>query len=265
MPKKPVLSFGSRGDFTSGRLPEGDYEITDAKVLHTDYDGKADAVACVVRLTFKEDDGEAEYDQMYSVGPGSEFAPGEEPEGDTIIAIDKRTTLNKSSNFYLLMESLWNTGWPEAGPRALSNDVSELVSTRVTLAEKPQPKRIGLVGSEGKTIMLVEKILKLPWEKGKGKAAVPAKGPRAPAKAKAKEAEEGGEENALAEVLMAVIDKPVSRAKARVLVMKHLAASKRKDAPEILALFDDEDTLAEAIEAAGLEMEDEEIRPEMKY
>lgn len=187
--------------------------------------GEVVAKTTALRVTYVDDDDQ-EMEQQYSVTDPERFIPS--ADGKTLVAIGSAQNLSKSSNFYLLMNALINSGFPE---NKLSGDVSVLDGLYTYNIGLPEPKRVGLARQvvEGETVRervlsVPSKILSLPWEKkGKGKGAKAAAS-AAPA--------EDVTEKALAFVGK-VIDAaggPVSRQDLAVKLFKDLAKDPDKDA-----------------------------------
>jgi hypothetical protein len=166
-----------------------------------DYKTKAgDVVAttCALRINYVDDDGQ-EFEQQYSVSDPERFIPSQ--DGKTLVAVGSAEVLSKSSNFYVLMNALVNAGFPE---NRLEDDVSTLDGLITYNIGMPMPKRAGLASSEPaeggreRILSVPDRVIKLPWEKGKGKAA--------PAKAKAPATDEGDDEEVTEAALAFVAD-----------------------------------------------------------
>jgi len=195
---------------------------------YTKKDGTVVATTTAAEIAYKDDDGQ-EFVQNYSVGDPERFLPSE--DGKTLVQVGASEALSKSSNFYLLINSLINAGFPE---NKLSDDISTLDGLYTYNIGLPEPKRAGLqrAVAEGevqreKVISVPSQVLRLPWEKGKGK-------PAAKAPAAATE-EEGNDEDATAKTLDFVanhLDEEgnTTRQKLAVAVFKELAKDPDKDA-----------------------------------
>ena len=190
-----------------------------------DYGGKAPATTAA-KVVYVDDDGQ-EFEQQYSVGDPERFMPSQ--DGKTLVAVGVAMALSKSSNFYLLINSLINAGFPE---NKLSEDLSTLDGLYTYNIGLPEPKRAGLakaVASDQtreKIISVPSQILRLPWEKGKGAAV---------AKASATGVEEGDEDAIAAKAVAFVAnhlgeDGSTTRQNLAVAVFKDLAKDPDKDA-----------------------------------
>jgi len=151
-----------------------------------DYTTKSgEIVATTVAAAIKYvDDDKNEYTQQYSVGDPARFTVSE--DGKTL---ESDATPSKSSNFYLLINALFNCGAPETILDA--GDISVLDGLKTHNIGLPEPKRSGLARTpavEGqpvreRVISVPDQIITAPWDKagkgkttGKGKAAAAGNG-----------------------------------------------------------------------------------------
>lgn len=141
-----------------GAVADGVYLIKDIEAKMFDYGGKAEAVPAIC-VTYHSDDG-VETGQFYSAGNGAKL----HPSGD-----GKRfEVIGKNSNAFQWIGSILNAGFPKD---KVDDDVTVFKGTRVLVESKAQPKRTGLKDqTEGKTIVLVSKILALPGAKSAPKS-----------------------------------------------------------------------------------------------
>jgi len=188
-----------------------------------DYAGKAPKPTTAGRVTYVDDDGQ-EFVQQYSVGDPERFMPS--ADGKTLVATGQAQNLSKSSNFYILLNALINAGFPE---NKLSEDISDLDGLYTYNIGLPEPKRSGLArqaeeGARERVISVPSQIIRLPWEKSKGKTV---------AKTTASEEET---DDGIAELAMAFVashldsDNTTTRQKLAVAVFKDLAKDPNKDA-----------------------------------
>ncbi len=247
------------GDFVEGGVVPVDRNLLWEKVRfvlfnYTKKDGTVVATTTAAEVSYKDDGGQ-EFVQDYSVGDPERFIPSR--DGKTLEAIGESQALSKSSNFYLLINSLINAGFPES---KLSEDISLLDGLYTYNIGLPEPKRVGLVrqATEGeqvreRVISVPSQILRLPWEKGKGKAAV-----RTPVAAGTDEEGEAAiTEKALAFVADHLDESgSTTRQKLAVAVFKDLAKDPDKDAIASL-IFSPE--FAAALLANGYTVSDEDI------
>ena len=160
-------------------------EWVDVKFVMFDYAGKAQAVPAL-SVGLKDVDTDEVVEQCWSMGKASDWMPA--PDGKSLIKVGKADSLGKNSNGMLLLTSLLNAGFDEA---KISDDITVLSGMVAHMIRVPAPERKGLaktVSAEGReqTILIVDKIERMPWEKPEkgAKAGVAGKG-----KGKAKTAE----------------------------------------------------------------------------
>ena len=107
--------------------------------------------------------------QFWSAGNADDWTPSK--NGKKLIATGKATKLSKSSNFYILLNSLVEAKFPE---NKMEDDVSIYDGMKCNMVRVPAPERKGLQQKERKydpTILVVDSIITFPWEaeeKGKG-------------------------------------------------------------------------------------------------
>lgn len=167
-----------------GLIQDEDLIVTGAQFTIFDYNGKAPAVPALELVLHREEEGGGAVKQYYSVGKLTDWQPTEDGKG--IAVIGKAEGISLDSNFGHFSLKLVNAGFPE---NKLLLDISVLVGLKAHFMREPAPKRSGLKreGGEGRedTILVPDKILKLPWEadkekKGQGKtsfSSAPAPGP----------------------------------------------------------------------------------------
>jgi len=171
----------SPDDMVAGGLMD-DVDVTwkGARFALWDYGGKVPTPVPALKLTLVGADGE-EHEQYYSTGAAKDWSPS--PDGKMLIPLSG-ASLRSTTNFAMLMQSIWNT---QQFPRdRLSNDISVFEGIVAHMIQVAAPKRKGLAPKmvDGKeveaTVLVVDKIIKLPWEgdaqqakagKGKGKSA----------------------------------------------------------------------------------------------
>ncbi len=223
-------------DFVEGGIVHVDKNLAWEKcrfvlVDYTKKDGTVVATTTAAEIAYKDDEGQ-EFVQDYSVGDPERFLPSS--DGKTLIASGEAPALSKSSNFSLLMNALINAGFPE-NRLPESGDISVLDGLYTYNIGLPEPKRAGLarpVVAAGETtrervISVPSQILRLPWEKGKGKT----KATQVPVTETGED--EGGDvsEKALAFVAAHLDGNgATTRQKLAVDVFKHLAKDPDKDA-----------------------------------
>ncbi len=200
---------------------------------YTKKDGTVVATTTAAQVDYKDDDG-FEFEQQYSVGDPERFLPSD--DGKTLVASGDAQSVSKSSNFSLLMSALINAGFPE-NRLPESGDISVLDGLYTYNIGLPEPKRTGLarVATAGepqreRVISVPSQILRLPWEKGKGKAATKT---AAPVGTEGEGEDDGEDVSAKALVFVAGHldeDGNTTRQKLAVAAFKDLAKDPDKDA-----------------------------------
>jgi hypothetical protein len=161
-----------------GFLDDADVTILGSRFTVWDYQGKGEPTVAL-KVSMQADGDEQVHEQYYSAGRPDKFQPTE--DGKTIEPLGGATGLNVSTNALAFLTSLVNAGFPED---RLGEDASVLEGAVVHVNQVAQPKRPGLKDQkDGKTYLMVTKIIRLPWEAAPHKAAPAAKG--APATKKA--------------------------------------------------------------------------------
>ncbi|MBW2622640.1 MAG: hypothetical protein JRD68_07020 [Deltaproteobacteria bacterium] len=152
--------------------------VKEARFVLFDYINKAGEKVgnstCAAALTLVTDEG-VESIQHYSAADPARFQPSS--DGKSIVPVGEATAINKSSNFYVLMNALVSAGFDES---KLGADISVLDGLYAFWIGVPEPSRPGLVRTEeqkarGPRIIAVPgNILSMPGEKkpagGKGAA-----------------------------------------------------------------------------------------------
>lgn len=146
--------------------------VKESRFVLFDYQGKAPQVTAA-RLVLLDDDG-IEAVQHYSVADPTRFVPSQ--DGKSLVAVGTASAINKSSNFHILMENLVSAGFPE---NKLGKDISAIEGLYAYWIGVPEPTRAGLQrtpeqAARQRVIPVPSQILRLPWEKGKGKTATKA-------------------------------------------------------------------------------------------
>lgn len=157
-----------------GLLDDEDVKIVDAKFTMFDYGGKAQPVPALMLSLDRMDDTEP-IAQYWSMGKALDWIPSD--DGKELVPIGRATQLTAGSNGMWLLTSAINAGMPES---KLGDDISIFKGMECHVNRVAAPVRKGLQQKEGKTILVITKIHKLPWDKtaakGKGKTAAKGKG-----------------------------------------------------------------------------------------
>lgn len=230
-----------------GLLDDINATVKEARFEIFDYQGKGTA-APSMRFTLALEDG-SDVTQNWSCGKATDWQPSE--DGKTLVAIGRATALNRQSNIALLLESIVNSGFPED---KIGDEITVFEGMEAHFIRVPAPERKGIAkrtDAQGnvieQTILTVDKINKLPWEKkaaapkGAAKAAAaPAKG--APAKAAPAAAAAGDltevASNAIVEIL-AENPEGIAKAQLPALLFKKLATHPQKAQVLQVAFKDD--------------------------
>lgn len=176
-----------------GLVDDLDATIEEAAFVMFDYGGKAPIPVPAAHFKLVGEDGEAR-DQYWSIG--KDFAPSS--DGGTLVATGTSTSLNKGSNFGILMASIVESGFPS---NRLTDSIKVLEGMKCHFSRVAAPKRgtVKAPRADGKvyddTILVISKIHQLPWEAKPGK-----KGATGATKGKA-----GGGDASMDEELMEVV------------------------------------------------------------
>lgn len=203
------------GDFVAGGgIPDGVYRVASSEYVPFDYDGNIkDPVTALgwglVPQTVSGSGAAAQYKdaddklmQHYSVGPMTKFAPSEDKHH--LVRTGEQTGPGKNSNFFILITSLINAGFPED---KIDADCSVFEGMIAEFKNIAQPKRSGLPQSNlvktdqasdrDRTIPVPVVIARLPWDK---KATVAAKSKAAATTAAATTSEAPTESNGASDI-----------------------------------------------------------------
>jgi hypothetical protein len=152
-----------------GLLDDVTATVASADFVMWDYGGKAaDSPAMKFGLGLESGD---EAEQYWSVGNAKDWRPS--PDGKRLIGIGSAKGINVKSNMGLFLTSIVNAGFPED---KLEDDISVFVGMEAHFIRVAAPKRPGLERApreDGRefeqTVLVVDEIIKMPWDKGKGK------------------------------------------------------------------------------------------------
>lgn len=253
-----------------GLLDDVDVVFKECRFVEYDYEGKSEkpALCLLVVMEHTEDGKTIESNQYYSAGSLDRFQPSE--DGTHAVSVGGAKGLALGTNIAALLKSLKDAGFPM--DKFGNGDMSVLDGMLAHINRIPQQERKGLANQQvndkgfARTVAIVTKIHKMPWEKvagGKRAAAAPTsinKGKTAAAAPAQEEAanDDGGDEEqelytAAAEVLTTVLGEKggsVKKASLAPASFKHL-----KELPEqrsaILKLFADSKWLEEQGENYG--------------
>ena len=179
--------------------------VVEARFVMWDYDGKSDSGDVpLLKCTLATDD-DHEVDQYWSAGSAKDWAPS--ADGKRLIPVGNAKGINLRSNLGVFLTSAINAGFP---PEKLEDDISVLDGMVAHFIQVAAPKRSGLpvrAREDGrefeKTILTVDEISKLPWEKGKGgKSKTTSKSGKGKAASSSKDAGDGEVEAKAEEVIV---------------------------------------------------------------
>jgi hypothetical protein len=152
-----------------GLLDDVEATITNIRFALWDYGGRVADQIPAVEVELETDNGE-KATQYWSAGKSKDWVPS--ADGRRLEPIGNAKGINVSSNAGILLTSIVNAGFPED---KIGDDISVFEGMVAHFIRVPAPKRSGLAKApraDGRdfgeaTILTVDKIVKLPWEKGK--------------------------------------------------------------------------------------------------
>ena len=218
-----------------GLLDDAEVMVADAAFVLWDYQGKAQQVPALA-ISFKDSE-EKEHDQYYSAGDKRYFVPSE--GGESLIPVGDKTSIQATCNAAQFLKSLVNAGFPT--DKLEDGDIGILKGMKCHVHREAQMKRVGLAAQaredgtvREKTILLVDKIIQLPWEsaKGSGKAASKPNG------AEAGEATDASEQ-LTALILGKLAEGPITKAKLPSVISTEVEKSDPNRAQMIKLAFND--------------------------
>ena len=246
-----------------GFLDDCDVVLKECRFVVWDYMGKAERPSVALKVTMEEQDSSAlslSHEQYYSAGDPEKMVVS--PDGKKVDVAGAKG-LNQQTNAIAFIASIISAGFPE---EKITDDVSVFDGLLCHVNQIAQPKRVGLKDQkEGKTYLLVTKILRLPWE---AEAQKPARGaptkktaspvvqhPSAPAPAAPVvqavaptdiPADSGVEDKAKATILQILAEKGGSVAKAKLPTEAFRALSNDSDRNAVVTLVFQEPFLKQA-------------------
>lgn len=142
----------------TGMIPEGDYDIADAKWAMWDYNGKQPTAVPALGIEYKT--GDQSFVQWYSAGDIRNMKPS--ADGKRLEKAGTNGFLNDQTNAYQFLTALARAGFDEQR----MGDISSLVGLKVTVVHEPTKEReIGGQKKQAGTMAVVGKILHDPSEK----------------------------------------------------------------------------------------------------
>jgi hypothetical protein len=204
-----------------------------------------DAVPLFIKVTLSPDEGDSTY-QWWSAGDSAKFQPSE--DGKEARRVKGSGGLGQGTNAAILFRSIADAGFPED---KMTANLGCFEGMRAHVKRIAAPKRSGLPQQEGRglsTVLAVEKILQLPWEKKaapKAGAAASSKKTSSPAPAATSNGDADVNDLAMA-VLQTVLEKtnPIAITKIPMAAFKILSQEEYKPhRSDILLLLKDEEFL----------------------
>lgn len=165
-------------DFSEGGglLDNVDVTWEKCRFMMWDYQGKIQTPVPALCIKMTLEDGD-EAEQYWSAGNPKDWAPSQ--DGTILLPQGTAESINMTSNLGILISSIVNAGFPI---EKLEDKISIFDGMRAHMVRQAAPKRSGLATApraDGRsfdpTILVVDKILSFPWEKGAAKGAGGAK------------------------------------------------------------------------------------------
>lgn len=156
-----------------GLLDNVNAEVKECSFVLYDYNGKVPTPNPALRMLLKDADTGEEYEQYWSIGNSKDWVPSE--NGKELVPVGSASSLKTNSNGMVFLTSLVNAGFPED---KIGDNVGVFEGMVAHFIRVAAPKRTGLEKQkrdDGKdfeaTILTVDQITKLPWEKAKAAGA----------------------------------------------------------------------------------------------
>lgn len=157
---------------STGMIPEGDYDIADAKFAMWDYNGKQPVAVPALAVEFKT--GDQSHVQWYSAGDPRNLKPS--ADGKRLEKLGAVAGLNDGTNLAQFLTALMRAGFDR---QRATRDVTSLIGLKVTVVHEPTKEReIGGQTKKAGTMAVIGKILSDTTDKEtktKGKASAAAK------------------------------------------------------------------------------------------
>ena len=155
-----------------GLLDNVDVLFKECRFAMWDYN-KTQPERPALKITFGVGEGD-DVDQYLSLGDAAAGQLEPSDDGTELVPIGPNANITKGCNYSIFMKSLIEAGFP--APK-LGNDISILDGLEAHVVRIPAPKRAGIsqtkTRADGRTFeqtnLVVDKIIKLPWEKKGGK------------------------------------------------------------------------------------------------
>jgi len=150
-----------------GLMQDVDVTLTNLRWTEWDYQGTVNPPVLACRITMEPLDGFDEHEEFLSAGSLDNFQPNPDDDGKTLISPNGKEHLTQSSNWYHFIRSITDSG---GDLTPLKDDISILEGSKFHVVRKPAPKRDGaftVQKKEGREaqILVVDKVISLPWDK----------------------------------------------------------------------------------------------------
>lgn len=159
----------------TGLISDVDAAFKEVEFVLWDYNGKIPEPAPALRALLGVEGEEVE--QYWSAGSAREFVPSD--DGKMLLPVGSQAGLNKNCNAVQLLQSIADAGFEDAEHK-IEDDISIFEGMIAHVVRVPAPKRPGLAKparADGRVyedqVLVVDSIIKLPWESEKGKKAAP--------------------------------------------------------------------------------------------
>lgn len=143
-----------------------------------DYNGTIPDAVPAVKITMEVEDVEGDQEQYFSCGSAKDWEPSK--DGKRLVSVGKASGINKTSNLGILLMSLIEAKFPK--DKMDTDDLTVFEGLKCHMIRMKEPERKGLVRTpraDGKvyekTNLVVDHIIRLPWEGGKGSKSIASK------------------------------------------------------------------------------------------
>lgn len=158
-----------------GLIDDVDVVLLSLRFVEWNYGGKIETPVPALYVKMQDAEGE-EHEQYFSAGDAKFLMPSEDGLQILNRPGSNRSGLNDNANASIFIASIVNAGFPED---KITNSIDCFEGLVAHVKRIAQPKRGGLInpggGKPGReaTVLTVESILSLPWEKSKLPTAAP--------------------------------------------------------------------------------------------
>lgn len=236
MAKESGVGLGPSGYVEGGGLLDNVDVVWDkVRFEMFNYGGRSVSAVPALKVDMKLEDGST-VEQYFSAGSAADWAPSS--DGTKLVSIGNARGINKGCNMAILIGSLIEAGFPED---KISDDCTVFEGLQAHVVRVKAPERKGIVRqprADGReyeqTNLVVDKIHKLPWDKGSGK--------KASGTGSAPEAGDDDFEEKMFGIVMEILseaDGPVDKKKLSSLVFAKMKGDKDRNKGSQIAFKDD--------------------------